>query len=144
MSKLKDIWSDWGGMIFVFALILATVSMFWGIHYTHTHQTVDLGDGLEVRVAGYCWYVSEVEKTGRTNQFFASNELGFSDMSMEPCFTIVNTSDEPREVEVHTLSAWRVPISGNVHLEPGQEFKFQIEAKYKHWYCWINPPKKSV
>lgn len=138
---LRNFWSDWGGGIGIFALILAAVGSTWAMHYSQTHSVINVGEGIEVRVAGRCWYEARIPETGCTHQFYASNELGFSDMSMEPHFTLVNTTSEPREVRVHSMSAWETPVAGNVHLEPGQKFQFQLHGKHKHWYCWIHPKK---
>jgi len=141
---LKDIWSDRGGLIVFVGLMIGLVVVTWGLHYSQSHQTVRLGEGIEVRVAGRCWYLKDDPEAGGKNQFWASNELGFNDMSMHPHFTLVNIGSEPREVSVHSLSAWRVPISGKVYLDPGQKFLFQIQARHKHWYCWIHPLSKKA
>lgn len=144
-EKVKDFWSDWGGLIGFCFLILGGVSMIWATHYADTHQTVDVGEGIEVKVAGKCWYLRDDPDAGGSNQFYASNELGFADMSMEPRFTLVNTSEKPRQVSVRSLSAWKVPFRKVVHLQPGEEYDFQVKAEpnSKHWYCWINPEQSE-
>lgn len=126
-------WQDNGWLVGLLGLIFGCAAIFYGMWYVDTHQKVVI-DNIEVLVSG-----GRVSYEKSRNQFFASNELGVKNMTMNPDFTLLNMGKEPREVEIHSLSAWKVPVSGKVYLEPGQKFKFQINTKWKHWYCWINP-----
>ncbi len=127
--------------------IILVIVIVCGFGYFQTHQTVDLGDGIKVKVAGYCVYLKDDPGSGGENQFYAFDVSGISGMSMKPHFTLINTSSQAREVGISSLSTsdWKEPVSGKVYLEPGQRFEFQIQIKRrKVWYCWINPiPKKT-
>jgi hypothetical protein len=142
---LRNFWDEYVVLIRFISLVWIIVGlMIYGAQYFHSRQTFDVGDNIEVKVVGPCWYLNTVPETGKTNQFYASNELGYSSNSMEPRFILVNRGDEPRDVNVHTFTGYRTPITGTLHLEPGQRVELQFQAHYKWWYCWINPvPKKS-
>lgn len=121
--------------------------LFFYFLYVDTHRTIILDDDIKVQVIGRIWYLDKVKETGQVNQFFSSNRLEFvnknRNMCMSPSFKIVNMGVEARKIKIHSLSGRSVPISGEVHLEPGQWFRFQIKSQSQHWYCWINPVKKN-
>jgi len=138
LAKIKDFWESWAGLIIFATVLLALPGEIFFFNYIQTHRTVDIGNGVEVRSIGDVWFDRE------RNQFYASNELSswaMSTMSMNPKFVLTNKGNEPREVNVSSMSAWKTPFSGKIHLEPGQQFEFQIEAvkNCEHWYCWIHP-----
>ncbi|MCX6719531.1 MAG: hypothetical protein NTV36_00230 [Candidatus Staskawiczbacteria bacterium] len=148
LRGLVDFLKDWSGIFAMLAIIASPFVMVWGVWYVQTHRTVDVGEGVEVRAIGEMWYAEHVQNSGN-HQFYASNELRYScldnKMSMNPRFVVVNTTDEDRDVDIHSMSAWRTPVAAKVHLEPGQKFEFQLHTKWQHWYCWINPvPAKKA
>lgn len=140
--RFRDWWFDNFGVVVLALLAVLMVGMFVGMWYVENHHSYTLTYEVRVNVSGgLVWFDKNSTGAGGRNQFYASNELGRSKMCMTPSFEIVNTSEDSREVRIHSLSGWEVPISGVVHLEPGQRFQFSLTAHpaSKHWYCWIEP-----
>lgn len=130
---------NWAPTSFFSCLFLLAAVTLWSSWYFQNHQIVVV-DGIEIQVYGRVYYSEKGSEFG-SHQFFASNEICNTGMTMNPFFTITNSTASAREVNIRSLSAWETPIHGDIHLEPGQQFEFRLQADKRgnYWYCWIKP-----
>jgi hypothetical protein len=135
-------WIGWS----LLALVVLCVVVVGSVWYDQMHRVECVGDGVEVRVQGMCWFQSKDPDGFGSNRFFASNEFGGGHMTMHPKFTVVNTSDEIRSISVRSLSGWEVPYRETLELAPGESHVFHFEAKEgcEWWYCWVNPAPLQI
>lgn len=114
---------------------LALAAAVWRV-CTGPNRTEDVGHGIQVSVWGNCAYCKDDPKAWAKYQFYGWKDTSRPSLSttLSPAFLLVNNASQPRDVVVRSLADWKSPVAGNVHLEPGQRFKFRIEA-VNTWYC---------